>query len=81
MDNRDWKNKKSLVDYHIIMGKIWSYEKNIKSKLGFLLNEEIMSLAIEVTSGRIHDWQPKPPARKSLLGVHAYLRPFLSPKW
>jgi len=28
-----------------------------------------MSLATEVASGRIYDWQPKPPARKSLLGV------------
>jgi len=34
-----------------------------------LLNKEIMSLATEVASGRVHDWQPKPPARKSLLGV------------
>jgi hypothetical protein len=46
-----------------------------------LTQNKIMSLATEVASGRIHDWQPKPPARKSLLGVqtnHCYDNCFIS---
>jgi len=37
------------------MGKIWSYEKNTKSKLEFLLNEEMMSLAPEDANGWFYD--------------------------
>jgi len=47
------KTGNPLINYHITLDKIWLYKKNTKLKL--LLNEEMMSLATEVASGRFYD--------------------------